>query len=292
MSNAVSWFVIIGTLGSMLFYFLLLHMNRKVTSGKETTGHNYDGIEEYDNPLPAWWYWSFVLTIIFGLGYLVYYPGLGNFPGIGGWTQVGALEEEQARAAERYGPIFAQYRDVPIDQLALDPEIIKMGRRLYTTNCSVCHGATGLGSFGFPNLTDDEWMWGGTNEAIVESIANGRVGVMTPFLGILSDKAVTETTTFVLQMAGRDVDAAEAERGAMHYATYCAVCHGADGKGQVIFGAPDLTNEIWLYGNSRVRIEHTIKNGRTNMMPAFKDRLGEDKVRILAAYVKSLDATK
>jgi cytochrome c oxidase cbb3-type subunit III len=288
MSSGISLFVIIGTLGSILGFFLLLQGNRRINHPGKTTGHSYDGIEEYDNPLPAWWYWFFILTIVFSLGYLAWYPGLGNFPGLGGWTQVGELEADQARAKSRYGPIFERYRNIPIDELAQDPDVVKMGRRLFTTNCSVCHGATGKGSFGFPDLTDSEWMWGVTNEAIETTILGGRNGVMTPFQSVLTDDAVTDVASYVMSLAGRDVDAAEAERGGVTFQTYCFVCHGNDGKGNTLFGAPDLTNEIWLYGNSRLRIEHTIRNGRNSTMPMFRDRLGEDRAHIVAAYVKSL----
>ncbi|MCB1691504.1 MAG: cytochrome-c oxidase, cbb3-type subunit III [Pseudomonadales bacterium] len=292
MSTGISWFVIIGTLGSILGFFLLLFMNRKISRPGQTTGHSYDGIEEYDNPLPAWWYWAFILSMVFGLGYLAYYPGLGNFAGLSGWTQVKDLEEDRAAAAEKYGPIFAQYREVPIDELAKNPDVVKIGRRLFTTNCSVCHGATGQGSFGFPNLTDSEWMWGGSNEAIEETITNGRNGVMTPFGSILGEKGVSEAASYVMSLSGREVDPEEAAKGKVHFQTYCFVCHGMDAKGQAMFGAPNLTNEIWLYGNSRLRIEYTIKNGRNNQMPSFKDKLSADKIHILAAYVKSLGANK
>lgn len=288
MSSAVSWFVIVGTVGSLIVFFLLLHLNKNISRPGKTTGHSYDGIEEFDNPLPAWWYWYFVLTIVFGAGYLIYYPGLGNFPGIGDWTQIGQLEEAQAVARDKYGHIFAQYSDVPIDTLADDPRVVKMGRRLFATNCSVCHGARGKGSYGFPNLTDEEWLWGGSAEAIETTILNGRNAAMAAWQQVLGDAGVTEVASYVMSLSGRDVDEDEARKGAVHFQTYCAVCHGPDGKGNPMFGAPDLTNEIWLYGNSRLRIEHTIKNGRNGMMPSFKDKLGEDKVHILAAYVKSL----
>ncbi|XOV87179.1 MAG: cytochrome-c oxidase, cbb3-type subunit III [Pseudomonadota bacterium] len=292
MSSIVSWFVIFGTLGSIVFFFLLLQMNRSVNRPGETTGHSYDGIEEYDNPLPSWWYWAFVFSIVFGIGYLIYYPGLGNFPGLGGWTVIGELEQEQALADEKYSPIFAQYADTPIEELATNPEALKIGRRLFSTNCAVCHGATGMGSFGFPNLTDEEWMYGGSGEAIQTTLLYGRNGVMTPFQAILGDEGVSEAATYVMQLAGREVDEAQAAKGATHFQMYCAVCHGPEGKGNPLFGAPNLTNEIWLYGNSRARIEYTIRNGRNAMMPAFKDTLGEDKIRIVAAYVKSLSATQ
>ncbi len=290
MSSLVSAFVIIGTLGSIAAYFLILHLNRSISRPGETTGHSYDGIEEYDNPLPAWWYWAFLLTIIFGLGYLAYYPGLGNFAGLSGWTKVAELEQTMAEADARYAPIFAQYRDIPVEELASNEDALKIGRRLFATNCAVCHGANGMGSFGFPNLTDEEWNWGGTGQDITNTLLYGRNGIMTAFGAILGDEGVSDTATYVFQLAGREVDAESAARGKVHYDMYCVACHGLDGKGNTLLGSPNLTNEIWLYGNSRLRVEHTIRHGRNNMMPGFANRLGEDKVHIVAAYVKSLSA--
>ena len=288
MSSAFSAFVILGSLGSLLIFFLILQMNRTGNKPGQTTGHSYDGIEEYDNPLPSWWYWGFILTIVYGLGYLAYYPGLGNFPGLSGWTQVGQLEAEQALADERYGPIFAQYREVPLAELATDTVAMKMGRRLFSNNCAVCHGSAATGSFGFPNLTDDEWIWGGDAATIEATILHGRNAVMPAWQNAIGDQGVKVVTEQVLRLAGREVDVALADEGKVHFGMYCAVCHGADGTGQALFGAPNLTNEIWLYGNSRMRIEQVIKHGRNGMMPAFDARLGADKVHILAAYVQSL----
>jgi cytochrome c oxidase cbb3-type subunit 3 len=288
MSSAFSAFVILGSLGSLLLFFLILQMNRTGNKPGQTTGHNYDGIEEYDNPLPSWWYWGFILTIVYGLGYLAYYPGLGNFPGLSGWTQVGQLEAEQALADERYGPIFAQYREVPLAELATDTVAMKMGRRLFSNNCAVCHGSAATGSFGFPNLTDEEWIWGGDAAAIEATILHGRNAAMPAWQNAIGDQGVKAATEQVLRLAGREVDLALADEGKEHFGMYCAVCHGADGTGQVLFGAPNLTNEIWLYGNSRMRIEQVIKHGRNGMMPAFDVGLGADKVHILAAYVQSL----
>ena len=288
MSSAFSAFVILGSLGSLLLFFLILQMNRTGNKPGQTTGHSYDGIEEYDNPLPSWWYWGFMLTIVYGLGYLAYYPGLGNFPGLSGWTQVGQLEAEQALADERYGPIFAQYREVPLAELATDTVAMKMGRRLFSNNCAVCHGSAATGSFGFPNLTDDEWIWGGDAATIEATILHGRNAVMPAWQNAIGDQGVKVVTEQVLRLAGREVDVALADEGKVHFGMYCAVCHGADGTGQALFGAPNLTNEIWLYGNSRMRIEQVIKHGRNGMMPAFDARLGADKVHILAAYVQSL----
>jgi cytochrome c oxidase cbb3-type subunit 3 len=288
MSSAFSAFVILGSLGSLLLFFLILQMNRTGNKPGQATGHSYDGIEEYDNPLPSWWYWGFILTIVYGLGYLAYYPGLGNFPGLSGWTQVGQLEAEQALANERYGPIFAQYREVPLAQLATDTVAMKMGRRLFSNNCAVCHGSAATGSFGFPNLTDEEWIWGGDAAAIEATILHGRNAAMPAWQNVMGDQGVKAVTEQVLRLAGREVDMALADEGKVHFGMYCAVCHGADATGQVLFGAPNLTNDIWLYGHSRMRIEQVIKHGRNGMMPAFDARLGADKVHILAAYVQSL----
>ncbi|MGJ8688974.1 MAG: cytochrome-c oxidase, cbb3-type subunit III [Gammaproteobacteria bacterium] len=288
MSTAFSWFVVVGTLGSLLTFFLILYLNRSTQNPGKTTGHSYDGIEEYDNPLPAWWFWGFIITIVFGIGYLLYYPGLGNFEGLGGWTQTGALSEDQDDADARYGPIFAQYAAIPVDELAQDVSAMRMGRRLFATNCSVCHGTAGTGSAGFPNLTDSEWLWGSDAQQIKTTILGGRNAMMPSWEAVLQDDGIHETAEYVSQLAGREVDPALAEAGKARYDMFCVACHGPDGSGQPMLGAPALNNEMWLYGNSRLRIEESIRHGRTGQMPGFAQRLGEDKVHILSAYVKSL----
>lgn len=288
MSSLSSGFIIIGSLGSLLAFFLILYLNRSTRNPGKTTGHNYDGIEEYDNPLPAWWFWGFVITIVFGIGYLLYFPGLGNFAGFGGWSQVGALEASQDAADERYNPQFAQYLSVPVDELMHDAAAMRMGRRLFANNCAVCHGAAGTGSEGFPNLTDAEWHWGGSAEQIKTTIMQGRQAMMPAWGPALQDQGVTEVAEYVEQLAGREVDATLAAAGQERYAMFCAACHGPDGSGQPMMGAPGLNNEHWLYGNSRLRIEDIIRHGRNGQMPAFAERLGEEKVHILAAYVRSL----
>lgn len=288
MSSGWSWFVIVGTIGSLVAFFLLLHLNRRVSKPGETTGHTYDGIQEYDNPLPAWWYWWFVLTILFAVGYLIYYPGLGNFPGIGNWTQVGQLEEAQREAKEKYGPIFAQFGEVPLEELRENPNAMKMGRRLYINNCAVCHGAKARGSFGFPDLADDEWIWGSDGEAIKTSITQGRRATMPAWQAALGDEGISAVAEYVLSLSDREVDDSVAAKGKERFMTYCIACHGAEGKGNPALGAPDLTNDTWLYGGSRLRIEYVIRNGRNGEMPSFSQKLGEDKIHILAAYVMSL----
>jgi len=290
MSNGFNWFIIIGTFGSLLAFFLILYLNRSTRNPGKTTGHNYDGIEEYDNPLPAWWFWGFVLSIVFGIGYLLYYPGLGNFEGLGGWSQVNALTASQDEADARYGPLFAQYAGIEVDELANDPVAMRMGRRLFATNCSACHGSAGTGSEGFPNLTDNDWHWGSSAQDIKTTILNGRQAMMPAWGPALQDQGVTEVAEYVEQLAGREVDAAIAAAGKTRYDLFCVACHGPEGGGQPMLGAPALNNETWLYGNSRLRIEDIIRNGRNGQMPAFAERLGADKVHILAAYVRSLRA--
>ncbi|MEM7364194.1 MAG: cytochrome-c oxidase, cbb3-type subunit III [Pseudomonadota bacterium] len=294
MGEISSWFITIGTLGSLVAFALILHLNRKTGHQPgEATGHEYDGITELDNPLPAWWYWGFLLSILFAVGYLVYYPGLGSWQGLGGWTQHNQLSQHQAVAEARYGPLFEQYLDDSLDELSRNPKAVKVGRRLYINNCATCHGATGEGSFGFPNLTDAEWQWGGSDEAIATTIAQGRNGLMIPFADILNRDQIVATVDYVVSLSdpSPQIDDTPTE-GATTFALYCASCHGADGTGNPAIGAPDLTNDIWLYGGSRTWIEHIIKNGRNAQMPAFADRLGEARIHILAGYVRSLGGRK
>lgn len=288
MSTMVSLFIIVAVGLSLLAFFLILQLNKTVGKSGETTGHNYDGIEEYDNPLPSWWYWKFLFTIVFAIGYLIYFPGLGNWEGIGGWTSVGEYEKDRAVAEATYAPVFAQYNALSLDEVAAHPDANKMGRRLFANNCAVCHGAAGTGSFGFPNLTDEEWIWGSTDADITTTLLQGRQAGMPAWGPALGETGVAEVSEYVLQLAGRDVNAALAGPGETHFKMFCSSCHGMEGKGNKMFGAPDLTNEIWLYGNSRDRIQHIVRNGRNGKMPAFGELLGPDRVHILAGYVRSL----
>ena len=290
MTSFASAFVIAGTLLSILAFFLLLHLNRRGKNPPgETTGHVSDGIEEYDNPLPVWWYWWFLLTILFALGYLIYYPGLGNFTGLGNWGQISQLQGEQQQANETFGPIYAEYRGMSLAEIARHPEAMRMGRRMFASNCSVCHGAKAQGSFGFPNLTDQEWLWGNSDEDLMTTISKGRVAAMLPWDEALGYEAVDQVTEYVVHLSGREADSLQVAKGRQHFNTYCIACHGSHGKGNKILGAPDLTNDIWLYGGSRVQIAQVVRRGRHGVMPAFGDRLSEDKVRILAAWVMQLE---
>lgn len=297
MSTAFNIFVVAGTIATLAWLCWLLFSNRtrefaEPTEGTPTTGHVSDGIEEYDNPLPFWWVGLFFATIVFGALYLVYYPGLGNFSGVGDWSSAGQWEREVERAESRFAPLYARYAAMDAESLARSREAMNMGRRLFVNTCSACHGSSGRGGAGFPNLTDSEWAWGGSLARIKESILAGRVGVMAPWRAALGEDGVRDTAQYVLSLSGRAHDEAAAQRGAAHYQSLCIACHGPDGTGNQLLGAPDLTNDIWRYGGSLDDIVSVIGEGRTGQMPAHESLLGEDKAHILAAYVLSLGSTQ
>ncbi|MDI5893037.1 cytochrome-c oxidase, cbb3-type subunit III [Halomonas rhizosphaerae] len=291
-----AWIIVI-TLGSIGIAFWLLYANRKTDKtpdaegNVETTGHAADGIEEYDNPLPRWWLQLYIGTIVFSLGYLVLYPGLGNFAGVLGWTQEGQWEEEVARAEERFTPIFAQYEEVPIPELAEDDEAMQVAERIYLNNCAVCHGSNAKGGYGFPNLTDDDWLYGGEPENILTTLHQGRNGLM-PSWQQLGSENIENVTQHVLALSDLEHDADRAERGAATFASVCAACHMPDGTGNQALGAPNLTNDIWLYqapGQSVAdSVRQTLRNGRNGHMPAQAAYIGEERVHLVAAYVYSL----
>tara|TARA_R110002110_G_scaffold406421_1_gene626369 strand:+ start:184270 stop:185151 length:882 start_codon:yes stop_codon:yes gene_type:complete len=284
------WIIILTSITIVGLAWILL-ANRKGDSrtADQTTGHSHDGIEEYDNPLPAWWFYMFVLTIVWGIGYLIAYPGMGNFAGLLGWTQISQYENEVAAADDKYRAMRDRYLAMPVEEIAGDPAVRKMGMRMFANNCAQCHGADAKGSYGFPNLTDDDWIYGGDAETIKATLINGRMAAMPAWGSILQDQGIAETTQYVLQLNGREADEAMAAAGEKHFQTYCVACHGADGKGNKALGSPNLANGIWLYGGSQEQIAHTLRVGRNGVMPAFNDTLSEDKIHILTAYVYGLN---
>ncbi|RMJ06012.1 Cbb3-type cytochrome c oxidase subunit CcoP2 [Marinobacter litoralis] len=294
MSTFWSVWVIVIVLGTIFGCAWLLLATRKGqtndTETENTTGHSYDGIEEYDNPLPKWWFYLYLGTCVFALGYLALYPGLGNYEGLLGWTSTNQWEAEVQEAEEKYGPIYAQFGETAIPELAQNEDAMKIGQRLFANNCSVCHGTAARGQVGFPNLTDDDWLWGGEPEQILHTLVNGRQGNMTPkgVMPNMTNEQVDQVVNYVLSFSGREKEAEAAEAGAAVFAQACAACHGADGKGMHAVGAPNLTDDIWLYGSTYEWIKETVVNGRQNQMPAQKGRLTDDQIHILAAYVYSL----
>ena len=287
--------IIVLTIGGIFAMFWLVVVNSK-SDGKskdgqvETMGHVWDGdLAELNNPLPAWWRNMFYITLVFSMVYLLFYPGLGDNDMFLGWTQITQYEKEQAEADAKYGPLFEQYASTDIETLSTQPEALKVGRRLYATYCTGCHGSDAGGARGFPNLRDDEWLYGGTPEAIQTTILNGRQGVMPAWKAPLGgDEGVSQMTQYVLSLSGREHDATAAAEAQPKYATLCVACHGAEAKGNPALGAPNLTDDVWLYGASAGAITHSIANGRQGIMPAQKEFLGEAKVHLLAAYIYSL----
>jgi cytochrome c oxidase cbb3-type subunit 3 len=268
---------------------LLKMQSVRSSAESETSGHVWDeDIKEYNNPLPRWWMWMFYLTIVFGLVYLVLYPGLGSYAGTLGWTQVKQLEEENARAQAVYGPIFDKFAAQDIVALSKDPEALAIGQKLFLNNCAQCHASDGAGSRGFPNLTDVEWLWGSSPEAIKTSIAEGRLGVMPPWGPVLGAEGVKDVAHYVLSISGGTYDSIRAARGKEKFAQTCIACHGADAKGNPALGAPNLTDKVWLHGGSVEQLVETIGKGRVDRMPAHKETLSAAKIHLLTAYVYSL----
>jgi len=301
MSIFWSCWVIVLTLTNLVLLFWLLMANRRraVTGTDEdngeakTTGHVYDGIEEYDNPLPKWWFGLFLGTFIFTAGYLIAYPGLGLWKGVLGWTSHNQLEHEQGQAQATYDNTFGKFIHTPLEQLAKDPEAMKMGGRLFGNNCAVCHGADAGGAFGFPNLTDKDWLYGGAPERIKETITLGRQGAMPAWGPIIGEANVVNVVEYVLKGAGKEHDEAKAALGETVFKTNCVACHGADGKGNQQVGAPNLTDDIWLYGAGTpeelaTTLRQTVRNGRAGVMPAHAEMLKPERIHLLAAYVYSL----
>ena len=301
MTTFWSTYISVLTLGSLIGLTWLLLGTRKGQS-KDTTdqtmGHAFDGIEEYDNPLPKWWFWLFVGTLAFGVGYLILYPGLGNWKGVlpgyqDGWTQVKEWQKEMDKADARFGPIFAKFAAMPVEEVAKDPQALKMGSRLFASNCSVCHGSDAKGAYGFPNLTDKDWRWGGEPETIKASIMGGRHGVMPAWSEVIGEQGVADVAAFVLtRMDGRSLPQgvkADPLKGQEIFAANCVACHGPEGKGTPVMGAPDLTHpQAFIYGSSFAQLQQTIRYGRQGQMPAQAEIQGNDKVHLLAAYVYSL----
>jgi cytochrome c oxidase cbb3-type subunit 3 len=283
------WIVILTSITIVgVTWVLFANRKREEQPADEKTGHSYDGIEEYDNPLPAWWFYMFVITIVWGVGYLVIYPGMGNFPGLLGWTQVQQHEREVAAAEEKFQAMRDRYLALPVEEIAGDPAVRKMGMRMFANNCAQCHGGDAKGSYGFPNLTDTEWLFGGSASDIKTSIAEGRQAAMPAWGSVIGEQGVTDVTAYVLSINGREADSASAKAGEQVFQTYCVACHGADATGNPALGAPNLKDGIWLYGGNAEQISHSVRAGRNGVMPAHKDALSEDKIHILAAYVYGL----
>ncbi|MEO6023467.1 MAG: cytochrome-c oxidase, cbb3-type subunit III [Burkholderiales bacterium] len=286
-----SLYITIVTIVSIIACLALLFINskRRAPGAAEQTGHVWDeDLVEYNNPLPRWWISLFYITIVFGILYLALYPGLGTFAGLFGWSSQHQYQDEDAKAQVLYTPIFEKYLKQDLTQVAANLEAQKIGQRLFLTYCAQCHGSDAGGSRGFPSLRDNDWLYGGTLEKIKETIMGGRGGVMPPMGPALGEEGVNAVAQYVLSLSGSKHDVSRVEQGKQTFMTFCAACHGLDAKGGQAVGAPNLTDNIWLYSGDEKTLIETISKGRNGNMPAHKDLLGEPKVHLLAAYVYSL----
>lgn len=286
-----NWIVILTVLNILGMYWLLKATAKqpKEELEKENTGHEWDGIVELNNPLPRWWLYLFYFTIVFAFGYLFMFPGLGDAKGYLGWTQEGRYEENLEAYKAKADEYYAQYAEMPHEELMQDTQAMKTGRSIFLNNCAACHGSDAGGAKGFPNLTDDDWLYGGEEENIVATLENGRQGMM-PALGAgMTDEELESVVQFILSHTGRETASKEVvAAGKAKYDVMCVACHGADAKGSHFIGAPNLTDNIWLYGGEEADIRETLLNGRNGKMPAHKEILSPAQIHLMAAYVKSL----
>ncbi len=293
-SGGWSFFVAAITIASLVVCILILIVasKRKVMADDNTTGHVWDeNLVELNNPLPRWWAWLFVITVVFSVVYLLIYPGLGSFPGMldKKWTSTGQWDDEQQKAAAAMAPVYAKYKGMKAEDLAKDTQAMGIGERLFVNNCAQCHGADARGSKGFPNLTDADWLGGPPGaDYIAQTITNGRTGVMPPMAAAVgTPDDVKNVANYVLSLGGSAHNNVAAELGKTKFAA-CAACHGADGKGNPQLGAPNLTDKIWLHGWGEESIVAMVNKGKTNVMPAFGPRLTPEQIHVLAAWVWNL----
>ena len=291
MNSGISTFIAVAVIVNIVATLWLIWWTAKSGAGKSAkeTTHVWDGdLTEYNNPLPRWWLWLFILTIIFGFWYFWQYPGLGSFTGAGNWSSAQQWKAEDDAAAAAFKQRFAAFEGKSLAELSKDAGAMATAKNLFALNCSTCHGSDARGAKGFPNLTDNDWLWGGSEEAILATITNGRDGVMPAWGQVLGNDGVEQVIAYVQTLSGKQASPELAAAGKARFETICAACHGVDGKGNQALGAPNLTDDVWVHGSSARDLRETITNGRTNHMPAHLERLGETKVRLLGAYVLSL----
>lgn len=291
-SNFWSIYVAGITVVSILACALLLWFSGKakaMTANDNTTGHVWDGdLREMNNPLPRWWVWLFIITIVFAFVYLALYPGLGTFKGKYGWTSIGQYQSEVDKGNLEVAPLYAKFAAMKPEDVSRDPQAQAIGERLFMNNCSQCHGSDARGSKGFPNLTDADWLHGGSPDKIKETLVGGRIGMMPPMAAAVgSADDVKNVANYVLSLSGSPHDSVRAALGKPKFAA-CAACHGMDGKGNQALGAPNLTDDIWLHGYGENAIIAMVNNGKTNQMPAQAEKLTESQIHVLASYVWGL----
>jgi cytochrome c oxidase cbb3-type subunit III len=295
MSSGYHLLVVVLAVANIAAMLWLLWWTRKrrvdPKSSQPTTGHVWDGdLSEYNNPLPRWWLFIFLISIAFSVVYLALYPGLGNYQGNLHWTSARQHQAQQQAVEAEAQRVLAPFNQLSVDELRRNPAALAVGRNLFASHCILCHGSDGQGATGFPNLTDSDWLWGGDPASVVTTITGGRTGIMVAWRDALGgDAGVNDVLAYVLSLSGRSSrEAGDALHGKVLYESICIACHGADGKGNQALGAPNLTDNIWLHGSSVANIRDVIANGRQGQMPAQGGVLSELKIRLLAAYVLSL----
>ena len=286
-----AWYVAGLTILSLLFcvFILVVASKRKVMADDNTTGHVWDeDLREMNNPLPRWWMWLFIITVVFAALYLALYPGLGTNPGTFKWTSTGQWEAEQEKAHSAMAPVYAKFKTMSAADLAKDSAAMGIGERLFVNNCAQCHGSDAHGSKGFPNLTDSDWLGGSGAEYIAKTVAGGRTGMMPPMAAAVgTPEDVRNVANYVLSLSGSAHNNLAAELGKPKFGA-CAACHGADGKGNQALGAPNLTDKVWLHGWGEDAVINMVNAGKVNVMPAFEARLSAEQIQVLAAYVWNL----
>ena len=290
-SNYWSIFVAVVSVLGIVYCALLLWFSSQVkvqvhNPDDLTTGHIWDEtLQEMNNPLPRWWLWLFILTMVFAVFYYIAYPGLGSFGGQLGWTSQNEYDQEITQANKALEPIYAAFDAQAPEQLAGDPKAMAVGERLFMNNCSQCHGSDARGSKGFPNLTDKDWLHGGSPDKINETITKGRIGQMPPMAAAVgTPEDVRNVSQYVLSMSGSPHDSVRAALGQSKFGA-CAACHGADGKGNQALGSANLTDKVWLHGWGAEAIVSMINAGKINQMPAQDGRLTPSQIHVLTAYV-------
>lgn len=292
MSNLLSIYIISLVVLSIVGYSALIYFTKTIEHQEHSneTPHSFDGITELNKPLPSWWLWLFILTIIFGILYLLLYPGLGNKKGLLEWTSHKECEKELKNEKMLYRPIYVSYSKVSIERLSSNLNALKIGKSLFINNCSLCHGLNAKGGNGFPNLTNNIWLYGGTPEDIKMTITNGRKGKMPAYKSIIgNDDDIEATALYVLSLSNDKTKSELTNKGKVKFNKICSACHGLNAKGNKYIGAPDLTKPQWIYGNKIDDIKNTIKFGRNGVMPAHKDILSKEQIHILTAYIFSLN---
>jgi len=292
-NNIWSWYIGIVAMVSIvaMFIFATRFSSRKKKPGEkaESVGHIWDeDLHELNNPLPRWWLNMYLVTIVWGIAYLILYPGLGSFSGYLNWTQENQYEKEVQAADAKYGPIYDRFLNEDLKSLVNNEDALKIGGRLFSTYCTTCHGSDAGGARGYPNLTDNDWLFGGDPETIQTTIMDGRQSAMPGWQSVIGTEGVFNVAEYVRSLGGTEVNAIVAQKGKDIYMVNCLACHGVDGKGNPLLGAPNLTDNIWLYGGSQQDIIESISKGRNGQMPPHKEFLGKAKVHLLAAYVYSL----